>query len=206
MNDDLAFELDDLWREASKHCEHARGFDKAIELYRYILVRYGDNNLANEYANAHLGDILLMLGKTDLAENHIRKALSYDPQNPRYHYLLGFIYDQRYQWENAIQEYRLALDREPWNRGYLRALGEVIFNSGDKKTGLEYLHEVEPFYPDNSGMLSELATAYISLGDIKSARLYAGKAVKIGPDDIMAWAVLKKAYVLGNGTSNGATS
>ena len=205
MNSDDALELPSLWHEAEDHIDHGR-FDKAIEIYRYILVRYGDNNLANEYANAHLGDILLMLGQTDLAENHIRKALSYDPQNPRYHNLLGFVYYRRYEWENAIQEYRLALDREPWNREYMRALAVAIFNSGDRKTGLEYLHEVAPLYPDNSGMLTELATAYMSLGDIGSARLYAERAVAIRPDNIMARVVLQKTYSFGNGPSHGATS
>jgi len=109
MNDDIVPELDSLWSEANDHYEHAR-FEKAIEIYKYILVRYGDNSVANEYANALLGEILLTLGQTDLAENHVRKALSYDQENPRYHNLLGFIYDQGYQWESAVQEYKLALN------------------------------------------------------------------------------------------------
>jgi len=41
--------LDDLWREAKDHVEHGY-FGKAIEIYKYVLVRYGDNDLANEYA------------------------------------------------------------------------------------------------------------------------------------------------------------
>jgi len=205
MNDDMVPELDDLWLEANEHVNRGK-FHEAIEIYKYILVRYSDNNLANEYANAHLGDILLTLGQTDLGLYHIKKALSYDPDNPRYHYLLGFIYDQRYEWENAIQEYRLALDREPWNREYLRALGETIFNSGDKKTGLEYLHKALLLSPDNPGLLIDLATAYMSLGDIESARLYVRKSVAIRPDNIMAWAVLKRSYLLENGTSAGGTN
>ena len=88
----------------------------------------------------------------------------------------------------------------------MRALAVAIFNSGDRKTGLEYLHEVAPLYPDNSGMLTELATAYMSLGDIGSARLYAERAVAIRPDNIMARVVLQKTYSCGNGPSHGATS
>jgi len=191
MGNDMASERDDLWHEADDHINHGR-FDKTIEIYRYILVRYSDNNLANEYANAHLGEILLMLGQTDLAENHVRKALSYDPQNPRYHSLLGFVYYIRHEWENAVKEYKLALDREPWNREYLRALGEATFNSGDRKNGMEYLHKVAPLYPNNSGMLTELATAYLAVGDIQRARLFVVKAVKTNPEDVMAEAVLRK--------------
>lgn len=178
MNDDMGPELDNLWWEANEHI-NGGDFDKAVEIYRYILIRYVDNSLANENANAHLGDVLLTLGQTDLAEGHIRKALSYNPENPKYHSLLGFVYYTRYEWENAVRQYKLALDKEPWNRGYLHAVGVAVFNSGDRKTGLEYLHRVLPLYPDNSGMLAELATAYMSLGDIESARLYAEKAVAI---------------------------
>ena len=191
MTDDMASELDDLWHEADDHINHGR-FDKAIEIYEYILIRYGDNNSAAEHAHDRLGDVLLTLGRTDQGENHIRKALSYDPENHRYHSLLGFVYYTRYEWENAVQEYKLALDREPWNSGYLRALGEATFNSGDKKTGLEYLQEVAPLYPDNSGMLAELATAYMSLGDMTSAREYAEEAVRTNPADVMAHAVLRR--------------
>ena len=205
MNDDMVPELDDLWWEANEHVNRG-DFDKAVEIYRYILIRYVDNSLANENANAHLGDILLTLGQTDLGLYHIKKALSYDLDNPRYHYLLGFVHYIRYEWENAIQEYKLAFDKEPWNREYLHALGEAVFNAGDKKTGLEYLHEVAPFYPDNSGMLAELATAYISLGDRTLAREYAEEAVRTNPTDIMAHAVLRKTYVLGSGPGNVTTS
>jgi len=205
MSDGMASELDDLWREAEEHVECCN-FDQVIEIYRYILIRYGDSNSAAGYAHACLGEVLLMLGRTDQGENHVRKALSYDPENPSCHFLLGFVYGQRYEWENAIQEYRLALDREPWNREYLRALGVAIFNSGDRKTGLEYLQKAMDLCPDNPGMLTELATAYLSLGDFESARLYAERAVAIRPDDIMAWVVLKKTYALGNGLSHGTTS
>ncbi len=115
MNDDMVPELDDLWWEANEHINRG-DFDKAVEIYRYILIRYVDNSLANEDANAHLGDVLLTLGQTDLAEGHIRKALSYNPENPKYHSLLGFVYYTRYEWKNAVKQYKLALDKEPWKR------------------------------------------------------------------------------------------
>jgi len=192
MSEDMAFELDDLWHEASKHCEHPRDFDKAIEIFKYILLRYGDNSSAAEQAHAQLAKILFMLGRFGEGESHIREALSYDPENPDYHHSLGFVYYMRQEWDNAVKEYKLALDREPWNRGYLRSLGAATFNAGDKKTGLQYLHEVALLYPNNSGMLNELATAYMSIGDMTSAKEYAEEAVRTNPADVMAHAVLRR--------------
>ena len=192
MDDDEALELPSLWHEAEEDINHGK-FHKAIEIYKYILIRYGDSNSAAECAHARLGNIFLMLGRTNEGENHIRKALSYDLEENHFcHYLLGFIYQQRYEWNNAIQEYRLALACNPWNRGYLHALGVAVFNSGDKEKGLEYLHQVVPLYPENSGMLAQLATAYMSIGDMTSAREYAEEAVRTNPADIMAHAVLQR--------------
>ena len=189
MNDDMVPELDDLWLEANEHVNHGK-FHEAIEIYKYILVRYSDNNLANENANAHLGDVLLTIGQTDLAEGHIRNAFSYNPENPEYLSMLGFVYYDRYEWENAVRQYKLALDKESWNREYLRSVGEVTFNAGDKRSWFEYLPAASPFYTNSSGMLAELATADMSIGDMTLAREYAEEAVRTNPTDIMAHAVL----------------
>lgn len=191
MNNETAPEPSCLWIEAEDHIERGR-FYKAIEIYQYILIRYADDNLAIERAHAQLAEILLMLGETDLGHGHIRKALSYDPENPRYHYLLGFVYSTKYEWEHAIHEYKAALEREPTERSYQHALGEAIFNSGDKLLGMESLLKAAALHPANSGMLAQLATAYMSLASIAAAKVYAEKAAETNPDDIMGWVVLRR--------------
>ena len=50
-------------------------YNKVIEIYKYVLIRYSDNDIAVEYANAYLGDIYLKLRRFNLAENHLRKAI-----------------------------------------------------------------------------------------------------------------------------------
>ena len=101
MNDVMVPVPDNLWQEANEHTSRGN-FDKAIEIYKYILIRYGANNLANEFANARLADILYMIGQSELAEDHIRKALNYNPENPDYHCTLGVIYYTRFEWEKAV--------------------------------------------------------------------------------------------------------
>lgn len=191
MNDDWTSELSTLWIDAEDHVERGR-FYKAIEIYKYILIKYVDDSLAIERAHTSLARIFMMLGETDLGHSHIRKALSYNPENPRCHYLLGRIYGRRYEWENAIHEYKAALEREPAERSYQFALGEAIFKSGDKLLGMEYLLKAAALYPANSGVLSHLATAYMSLGDIAVAKAYAEEAVETNPEDLMAWVVLRR--------------
>ena len=87
-------ELNSIWEEAREHIESSN-YDKAIEIYRYILVRYGNDDIAVEHANAYLGDIFLTLQKLDLAEDHIKKALNLSPEKPAYRCILGFIYSNK---------------------------------------------------------------------------------------------------------------
>jgi Uncharacterized enzyme of heme biosynthesis len=138
MNSDTAPELYTIWNEAKTHIEQG-DYDKAIEIYKYVLIRYSDNDIAVEYANAYLGDIYLTLRQLNLAEKHIKKAIHCKPDSPGYHYLLGFTYSIQHQWGNAIAEFETAVDEEPNNSEYLRGLGWAIHCTGDKAKGLAYL-------------------------------------------------------------------
>ena len=78
MESDTAPELYAIWSEAKDHIEQG-DYDKAIEIYKYVLIRYSDNDIAVEYANAYLGDIYLTLRQLNMAENHIKKAIKHKP-------------------------------------------------------------------------------------------------------------------------------
>ena len=91
MDADTQPEIDTIWDEAKAYIDQGN-FDKAIETYKYILIRYDDSPIAIECANANLGDIYLTLRQLDKAEAYIKKAISCDPKKPDYRYLLGFVY------------------------------------------------------------------------------------------------------------------
>ena len=129
MESDTRPELHTIWSEAKEHIERG-DYDKAIEIYKYVLIRYSDNDIAVEYANAYLGDIYLTLRRLNLAENHIKKAIKLKPENPSYHYLLGFTYSIQSQWSKAISEFEVAVAKEPNNSEYLRGLGWAIHSAG----------------------------------------------------------------------------
>ena len=78
MDENWEPEISTIWKEANAYIEQGN-YDKAIDIYRYILVRYDDNPIATEHANALLGDIYLTLKQLDLAENHTRKAIHSNP-------------------------------------------------------------------------------------------------------------------------------
>jgi tetratricopeptide (TPR) repeat protein len=88
MEGNHATELDTLWDEARINVEQGSD-DKAIEIYKYILIMYPDDKFAVEYANCYLGDIYLALQHPDLAERYIEKAIKLNPGKPKYRYQLG---------------------------------------------------------------------------------------------------------------------
>jgi len=191
MDRDSTPEISIIWDEARQHIS-AGNQDKAIEIYKYILVRYGDDAIAAEYANAYLGDLFLTLGKIHLAENHIKKAIALKPENPGYRYILGFVYSNRRQWDKAIPEFKIAVKKEPDNSEYLRALGWALFESGDTARGLVSLEKASRLAPDNANILTDLAMAYLSLLNTEKAREYAESAVRIDSTNSLAQNVLKR--------------
>ena len=189
MDSDTAPELYTIWGEAKTHIEQG-DYDKAIEIYRYVLIRYSDNDIAVEYANAYLGDIYLTLRKLNLAEKHIKKAVNCKPDKPDYHYLLGFTYSIQSQWGKAIREFEAAVNKEPNNSEYLRGLGWAIHCTGNKAEGLAYLHKAIDLMPTNVNILTDLAVAYLSDLQFHKAREYAEKAIRIEPGSNIAREVL----------------
>ena len=189
MDSDTAPELYTIWSEAKNHIEQG-DYDKAIEIYKYVLIRYSDNDIAVEHANAYLGDIYLTLRQLNLAENHIKKAIDCKPDKPNYHYLLGFTYSIQSQWDKAIGEFEAALGKEPNNSEYLRGLGWAIHRTGDKAKGLAYLHRAIALAPTNVNILTDLAAAYLSDLQFRKAREYAEKAIQIAPGSNVAREVL----------------
>ncbi len=187
-------ELQLVWDEAREYIESGNP-DKAIEIYKYILVRYGDDAIAVEYANAYLADLYLTLQKYDLVESHIQKALKLKPENPGYRYILGFAYSYRKQWDKAILEFEAVVKIKPENGEYLRGLGWAKYSSGKVAEGLAILEQASRLEPDNANILTDLAVVSLSLPDMNKAREYAEKAVRLDPGNRVARDVLHNVLV-----------
>jgi len=187
-------ELDMIWDEARNQIQSGHR-DKAVEIYKYILVRYADDPVANEYANAYLGEIYVGLKQFDLAEKHIKIAISYQAEKAAYHYLLGFLFSYRQQWDQAISEFEMAVAGEPQNAECLRGLGWAIYQHGDRTKGLGLLHQADKMAPGTVNILTDLAVAYLAI-DFKEARKYAEQAVGTGHDSSLAKQVLSKIQAI----------
>src|SRR5512135_2942297 len=100
-------EIATIRAEAKAHIDH-REFEKAIGIYRYILIRYADQPEAIEHASAHPGDVYPTTGDLVQAQTHLKHALAMAPKNAQYHYALGFTYSKARNWRKAIAELKKA--------------------------------------------------------------------------------------------------
>jgi len=196
-NEDIP-EIQFIWDDARRFIERG-DYDKAVEIYQYILIRYSDYSVAVEHANAYLGDIFLTLQKLDPAKDYIKKAISFSPEKPGYHYILGFIYSNKRQWDKAIAEFEIAVAKEPDNGEYLRGLAWAVYSSGDVTQGLAFLEKASRLAPDNANILTDLAVAYLSSVNIDKAKEYAERAAQLEPTNSVARDVLKRVLDFSKG-------
>ncbi len=191
MEDEYDPEKPTIWKEAKNHIEKGN-YDKAIEIYKYILIRFSEYSIVVERANANLSDIYLTLKKPDLAEIHIKKAIKRNARKPEYRYLLGFIYSAQNRWLEAIPEFEAAIKIDPDNAEFLRGLGWAELNGGDKSRGMEYLKKAKELAPLDVNILLDLANAYLFDMDFDEARRHVQGAMLLEPGNALAKKVFDK--------------
>jgi tetratricopeptide (TPR) repeat protein len=178
-------ELSTIWDEAKTNIERGN-FDKAIEIYKYILIMYPDEKVAVEYANAYLGDVYLTLHEPDLARSYIEKAIKLNPEKPAYRYQLGVSYSSRSLWKKAVHEFKVALRKEPKNGEYLRGLGWATYHESDKIKGLDYLLQASNLEPNNINIINDLSVADLGVYNLSNAVKYNKQALKIDSGNFLA--------------------
>lgn len=182
-------ELEMLQSQAAWY--RSRGeLDKFIICCKEIINRHQDNAAACGYAYASIGDAYLTLRQLDQAEDHLKRAVGYDPLNPKYHYLLGFVYSVSRQWDKAIKEFELSLKKEPDDSEYLRGLGWALWSAGEKAEGLRHLQRAIDVKPENANALIDLAAAHLHDKAFGEALKYAERALEVDPKNRLAREVL----------------
>lgn len=190
MNSDDIPELRSIWDEAKGHTEQGE-YDKAVETYKYVLIGYTGSTIAVEYANAYFGDIFLATRHLDLAEKHLKKAITAAPSNPHYHYLMGFTCSVKEQWVKAVTEFRKAIRLDPDNGEYERGQGWAMFNGGNRTEGISHLHRALELSSSNLYAIMDLATAMLMLGNVEKAMEYGERALRLDPGYVLARNLLK---------------
>lgn len=167
-------------------------YDRAIDIFVTLLSRYKLSDPAHETAYAGLGYIYIVREKPDLAEDYIKKALSYAPLHPAYHRLLGTVYLMKKKAPEAVRELDISLKYDPGNQETqaMRTLARTEVDSKAADPPPEAAIEDE-FTEKASKFFASRAQISLEEGNLKKARKLAEKASLGDPSNVLAKNVIK---------------
>jgi Tfp pilus assembly protein PilF len=137
------------------------------------------------------------------AQSHLQQALVKDPDNPRYHFRLGVVYDKQKKKEASIEAMRRVIALDPQNASALNYLGYTYADLGQNLDEAEQLILEALKYKPNDGFITDsLGWVYYKKGDYPKALHYLKKAAEIVPDDPVILEHVGDAYIKLNDKTN----
>jgi tetratricopeptide (TPR) repeat protein len=113
------------------------------------------------------------------------------------HFLLGYVYSQKQQHEDAERELRLvlALTDDPQLKGMAyNGLGNIYAERAKFEQALEEFHLAEENFPENHEVAFNLAATYYNLNQYQESIRYFKKAIEHFPDDWEIYFYIGKGY------------
>lgn len=109
-----------------------------VTLFEHNLQVTGDNYIVH----AHLGDVLFFRGDYDRAVEHYRQAVTYRPQDAQTTCLLARAHRQAGEFQQALEQYRLALQLVPNWPVALNGIGVTFMMQGRYEQAIAVFDEV----------------------------------------------------------------
>ena len=104
------------------------------------------------------------------------------PQEKQFHYDLGFVYENRRKYPEAIEEYEKALALDP-NFGFvINQAGYVYAKIGDFEKAIHYFERYAAINPGQANPIDSIAELYLRLGKFDQAKAKYQEALEIRPD------------------------
>jgi tetratricopeptide (TPR) repeat protein len=82
------------------------------------------------------------------------------------------------RYDEAILQYKNAIELDPTFRGSLYGIGFVHLSKGEYKTAIEYLQKAQSFTGDSLKGITPLGYAYALSGEISKAKEYLNKILE----------------------------
>jgi TolB-like protein/cytochrome c-type biogenesis protein CcmH/NrfG len=180
-------------------------FDRAAAFYQEALNR--DPNFA--LAAAGLAESRITrhwfvspLSESELAEikNIAERALALAPDLAEAHIALGtFYYHGKRQYDDALKEFRSALDRQPNNVKALEYSGYVYRRQGQWQRSLSELEKCEERDPRNAALPANVGTTYCALRMWLKAKQAGLRALALDPHNVVGMRSLYFSCLNGTG-------
>jgi len=127
---------------------------------------------AAEEIQHRLAEIRFDQGKYRRARRHLAAALSYQPTNPHYHYMMALATDADPQSEprRAMAYLKQAVQLDPDHPIYQCEYGLKALSLGRRQAGLRALKKAEQLSPDDPEILDKVSQGLIEEGAWDEAR------------------------------------
>jgi len=195
----MAAQVDSALRQA-RSLTRAGQPERAVELYLGLLARFPGNRRAREglaeatqlrdprkaarfQRDMETVSDLMRLGQPGAALLGARALVSQAPHLPALRNLLGRILAQTGQIEEAVAEFRLAMQLDPDTADYPCNLGAVLVSAGRAEEAIAALGLARALAPRHVQTLRILAKAQYQAGDCAAAIEAAGAALALVPGD-----------------------
>ena len=127
------------------------------------------------------GLILFMAHQYDQAITEEKSSLEYYPRSERAPFLIGYAYEQKGLYKDAIAEYQKKLDQDDHGI-FLAATGRAMALSGDTAGAAEVRKKIEHFPANDFVWPYDAALFYAAIGDRDQAFQWLDKCIKRDDD------------------------
>ena len=166
-------------------------FRQALRRLEKLVPLARPDPVLGEQVHLALADAHLSLRQLPQAIEHAEWVLALNDENERACYLLGFAHSVKGNWEQAIPPLRRAVQLDPAEAEYYRALGWALFNQGEAPAeGQALLEKALHLAPAHVPALTDLAMVHCQAQRFDQALIFARRAVELAPTDPMAREVL----------------
>lgn len=142
-------------------CQRAVSPSQAMQqkFFSSLKVSHPDEDKAQRFAHYYM-----LVGRSDLAQLELQRALKEEPHNLKLLNALGSCYDQTGQYSKAQETYQQILAQDPDHPLALNNLGYSYYLSGDFNRAETTLQEVLAKHPDNNLARNNLGLVWVRQG------------------------------------------
>ena len=169
--------------------------EEALKEYVLLIKQHPENP---EYY-FHAGRLFFNRNRSDLADQYLRKAVSLNPNEERFHFELGVFYYLSKRIKEAGGEFEAVLKLNPSNGEALLYMGKILKDAKDYAGAIPYLEKAARDQEYKLRALVELGGCYMSLKMLAKAVVELERAVNIiekeaEPDSLYARYFLAMCY------------
>lgn len=183
--------IEEILRKADDYKLQGKLF-KAISLYENLLKEIQDFELS-QWIRITLADLYTWIKEYNNARKILEESINFEPNNPIYYYLLGFVFISENNAKSAKNNFLKALELSPENPEFLRGLAWAEYISGNLENAEILLKKVLEMDSGNTAAIDNLIEVLIKKGKLREAEEEINRFRTFDPRD---WQIFRRIQQL----------